>query len=75
MQVFLNQPWQPMLLRFADFIVWKTKALFGKDVRCQEKNVFLHTLFLETREQKWGAMFFYQVEGHMQKYFRAHLDE
>ncbi|MCV6574404.1 MAG: hypothetical protein OIF58_01605, partial [Cohaesibacter sp.] len=35
------------------------------------KTAFLHTLFVEnereTSKLKWGAMFFYKVEGHMPK--------
>ena len=48
----------------------KTKAFFGKDT-ARKKTAFLHTLFVEnereTSKLKWGAMFFYKVEGHMPK--------
>ena len=48
----------------------KTKAFFGKDT-ARKKTAFLHTLFLEnergTSKLKYGGMFFYEVEGHMQK--------
>ena len=48
----------------------KTKAFFGKDT-ARKKTAFLHTLFVEnereTSKLKWGAMFFYTVEGHMPK--------
>ena len=48
----------------------KTKAFFGKDT-AGKKTAFLHTLFVEnereTSKLKWGAMFFYKVEGHMPK--------
>ena len=50
----------------------KTRALFFQDTT-RKKLWFLHTLFVEnereTRKLKWGGggMFFYEVEGHMQK--------
>ena len=48
----------------------KTKAFFGKGT-ARKKTAFLHTLFVEnereTSKLKWGAMFFYKVEGHMPK--------
>ena len=48
----------------------KTKAFFGKDT-ARKKTAFLHTLFVENEREtsrlKWGAMFFYKVEGHMPK--------
>ena len=48
----------------------KTKAFFGKDT-ARKRTAFLHTLFVEnereTSKLKWGAMFFYKVEGHMPK--------
>ena len=50
----------------------KTKALFGKDT-ARKKTAFLHTLFVEnereTNELKSGTMFFYEIEGHMQKLY------
>ena len=49
----------------------KTKAFFGKDT-ARKKTAFLHTLLLENEKEKpanlnRGGMFFYEVEGHMQK--------
>ena len=48
----------------------KTKVFFGKDT-ARKKTAFLHTLFVEnereTSKLKWGAMFFFKVEGHMPK--------
>ena len=48
----------------------KTKALFGKDA-ARKKKGFLGTLFVENEreasELKEGTMFFYEIEGHMQK--------
>ena len=48
----------------------KTKAFFGKDT-ARKKILFFHTLFLEnereTSKLKKGGMFFYEVEGHVQK--------
>ena len=48
----------------------KTKAFFGKDAT-RKKTAFLHMLFVEnereTSKLKQGGMFFYEVEGHMQK--------
>ena len=48
----------------------KTKTFFGKDT-ARKKNAFLHTLFVEnereTSKLKSGGIFFYEVEGHMQK--------
>ena len=51
--------------------------LFGKQKLSLErtppgkKTAFLHTLFVEnereTSKLKWGAMFFYKLEGHMPK--------
>ena len=69
MQVFPNQPWQQIRTSLI-LLFGKTKALFGTNATKKE-NVFLHTLFVEsereTSKQKQGAMFFYEVEGHMQK--------
>ena len=55
---------------FTDSIVWKNKSFVWKGHH-QEKTAFLHTLFVEnereTNELKSGTMFFYEIEGHMQK--------
>ena len=68
-EIFFNQHWRQNA-RFADSIVWKNKSFLWKG-HCQEKTAFLHTLFVEnereTSKLKWGAMFFYKVEGHMPK--------
>ena len=68
-EIFFNQHWRQNA-RLADSIVWKNKSFLWKGHR-QEKTAFLHTLFVEnereTSKLKWGAMFFYKVEGHMPK--------
>ena len=45
MQVFLAEN-----VRFADSIVWKNKALFGKDAT-RKNTLFLHTLFVENKRE------------------------
>ena len=70
MEVFVNQPWRQMRTLLV-LMFGKTKALFGKD-GIRQKNAFLQTLFVVYKQKrnqrtKLGAMFFYEVEGHMQK--------
>ena len=68
-EIFFNQHWRQMRASLI-LLFGKTKAFFGKDT-AREKTAFLHTLFVEnereTSKLKWGAMFFYKVEGHMPK--------
>ena len=71
MEVFVNQPWRQMRTSLI-LMFGKTKALFGKD-GIRQKNAFLQTLFVVYKQKrnqrtKLGAMFFYEVEGHMQKF-------
>ena len=73
MQVFLNHfigtnPGGKCALCW--FYCLKKKSFqFGKDT-ARKKHSLLHTLFQEkkTSKQKWGSMFFYEVEGHTQKF-------
>ena len=68
-EIFFNQHWRQMRASLI-LLFGKTKAFFGKDT-ARKKTAFLHTLFVEnereTSKLKWGAMFFYKVEGHMPK--------
>ena len=68
MQVFLNQPWRQMHASMI-LLFGKTKALFGKEA-ARKKLRFLHTIFVEyereTSKLKYGVMFYYEVEGHVQ---------
>ena len=68
-EIFFNQHWRQMRASLI-LLFGKTKAFFGKDT-ARKKTAFLHTLFVEnereTSKLKWGAMFFYKVEGHMLK--------
>ena len=66
-EIFFNQHWRQMRASLI-LLFGKTKAFFGKDT-ARKKTAFLHTLFVENEREtsrlKWGAMFFYKVEGHM----------
>ena len=68
-EIFFNQHWRQMRASLI-LLFGKTKAFFGKDT-ARKKTAFLHTLLVEnereTSKLKWGAMFFYKVEGHMPK--------
>ena len=68
-EIFFNQHWRQMRASLI-LLFGKTKAFFGKDT-ARKKTAFLHTLFVENEREtsrlKWGAMFFYKVEGHMPK--------
>ena len=68
-EIFFNQHWRQMRALLI-LLFGKTKAFFGKDT-ARKKTAFLHMLFVEnereTSKLKWGAMFFYKVEGHMPK--------
>ena len=68
-EIFFNQHWRQMRASLI-LLFGKTKAFFGKGT-ARKKTAFLHTLFVEnereTSKLKWGAMFFYKVEGHMPK--------
>ena len=68
-EIFFNQHWRQMRASLI-LLFGKTKAFFGKDT-ARKKTAFLHTLFVEnereTSKLKWGALFFYKVEGHMPK--------
>ena len=68
-EILFNQHWRQMRASLI-LLFGKTKAFFGKDT-ARKKTAFLHTLFVENEREtsrlKWGAMFFYKVEGHMPK--------
>ena len=68
-EIFFNQHWRQMRASLI-LLFGKTKAFSGKDT-ARKKTAFLHTLFVEneseTSKLKWGAMFFYKVEGPMPK--------
>ena len=68
-EIFFNQHWRQMRASLI-LLFGKTKAFFGKDT-ARKKTAFLHTSFVEnereTSKLKWGAMFFYKVEGHRPK--------
>ena len=74
-EIFFNQHWRQMRASLI-LLFGKTKAFFGKDT-ARKKTAFLHTLFVENEREtsrlKWGAMFFYKVEGTCRNW--AHLDE
>ena len=69
-EIFFNQHWRQMRASLILLFGKTNKAFFGKDT-ARKKTAFLHTLFVEnereTSKLKWGAMFFYKVEGHMPK--------
>ena len=57
---FLNQPWRQMRALLIPLFRKKQKLI------CSERTPLMENE-RETSELKYGAMFFYEVEGHMQK--------